>query len=67
MSPPGEPLERMRTAYAENLKNCVARNPDITMPREWPDACRMRMDMLKAERTELFWNRSAKTLSPSRI
>jgi nitroreductase len=36
----GEPLERLRTAYAENLRNCVPRNPDIAMPREWPDACR---------------------------
>lgn len=47
----GEPLERLRTAYAENLRNCVPRNPDITMPKEWPDACRMRRETLKAERT----------------
>jgi nitroreductase len=47
----GEPLERLRKAYAENLKNGVARNPDIAMPREWPEACRTRMDTLKAERT----------------
>jgi len=50
----GEPLERLRKAYAEKLKNCVPRNPDITMPKEWPDACRMRMETLKAERTELL-------------
>ena len=50
----GEPLERLRKAYGENLRNCVARNPDITMPREWPEACRMRMDMLKAERTAVL-------------
>jgi len=50
----GEPLERLRNAYAENLKNCVPRNPDITMPREWPDACRTRMEALKAERTEIL-------------
>ncbi|HSA77756.1 MAG TPA: nitroreductase [Nitrospirota bacterium] len=48
----GEPLERLRKAYGENLKNCVPRNPDIVMPREWPDACRTRMEALKAERTE---------------
>jgi nitroreductase len=48
----GEPLERLRKAYGENLKNCVPRNPDITMPREWPDACRTRMEALKTERTE---------------
>jgi len=48
----GEPLERLRKAYAENLRNCVPRNPDIAMPREWPAACRTRMETLKAERTE---------------
>jgi nitroreductase len=50
----GEPLERIRKAYAEILKNCVPRNPDIAMPKEWPDACRMRMETLKAERTALI-------------
>src|SRR5512147_301042 len=50
----GEPLERLRKAYAENLKNCVPRNPDITMPKEWPDACRSRMEALKAERAEVL-------------
>ena len=50
----GEPLERLRKAYAEKLKNCVPRNPDITMPKEWPDSCRTRMETLKAERTELL-------------
>lgn len=48
----GEPLERLRIAYGENLKNCVPRNPDIAMPREWPDVCRTRMEALKSERTE---------------
>ena len=50
----GEPLERIRKAYAENLKNRVPRSPDIAMPEKWPDACRTRMEALKAERTELF-------------
>ncbi len=50
----GEPLERLRKAYAENLRNCVPRNPDITMPREWPDACRARMEALRTERTALL-------------
>ncbi len=50
----GEPLERLRKEYAENLKNCVPRNPDITIPKEWPDACRTRMETLKAERTEVL-------------
>jgi nitroreductase len=48
----GEPLERIRAGYAKMLKNCVARNPDITLPREWPDACRVRMEALKAGRME---------------
>lgn len=50
----GEPLERLRKAYAENLKNCIPRNPDISMPKEWPDQCRARMEALKAERTEVL-------------
>src|SRR5512147_1257215 len=50
----GEPLERLRKAYAENLKNCMPRNPDISMPKEWPDQCRARMEALKAERTEVL-------------
>lgn len=50
----GEPLERTRNGYAEMLKNCVPRSPDIALPKEWPDACRIRMETLKAERTELI-------------
>jgi nitroreductase len=50
----GEPLERLRKAYAQNLKDCVPRNPDIAIPKEWPDACRTRMETLKAERTALL-------------
>jgi nitroreductase len=50
----GEPLERLRKGYAEKLRNCVPRNPDITMPREWPDACRSRMEALKSERAEVL-------------
>ncbi len=48
----GEPLERIRKGYAEMLKKCVPRNPDITMPKDWPAACRLRMESLKAERAE---------------
>ncbi len=50
----GEPLERLRKAYAVNLKDCVPRNPDIAMPGEWPEQCRTRMDALKAERTAVL-------------
>ena len=50
----GEPLERLRKAYAQNLKDCVPRDPDIAIPKEWPDACRTRMETLKAERTALL-------------
>ena len=50
----GEPLERIRKGYAEKLKNCVPRSPDVALPGEWPDACRSRMETLKAERTELI-------------
>ena len=48
----GEPLERLRTAYAVNLKNCVPRNPDIAMPGAWSEECRMRMEALKSGRAE---------------
>ena len=47
----GGPLERIRSGYADMLRNCVPRNPDIAMPKEWPEACRNRMETLKAERT----------------
>jgi nitroreductase len=50
----GEPLERIRNGYAEMLKGCVPRSPDIALPKQWPDACRLRMETLKAERTELI-------------
>jgi nitroreductase len=50
----GGPLERIRKGFADMLRNCVPRNPDIAMPKEWPDACRSRMETLKAERTELL-------------
>jgi nitroreductase len=50
----GEPLERIRSGYGEMLKSCVPRSPDIALPKEWPDACRLRMETLKAERTELI-------------
>ena len=60
----GEPLERLRKAYAGKLKDCAARNPDITMPTGWPDACRTRMERLKAERTELL-EKACKFMKPS--
>jgi nitroreductase len=60
----GGPLERLRTAYAENLKNCVPRNPDIAMPNTWSDACRLRMETLKAERTELL-EQECRRMAPS--
>ena len=50
----GTPLDRIRRAYAEMLRNCVPRNPDIAMPKEWPEACRLRMETLKTERAELL-------------
>lgn len=50
----GEPLERLRKAYAERLENCVPRNPDIAMPKDWSEACRTRMETLKTERTSVL-------------
>ncbi len=46
----GDVLNRLREAYVTNLKNCVARNPDLAAPKEWPPALRKRMDALKSER-----------------
>ncbi len=46
----GEPLERIRSAFAENLKKCEPRKPDINMPKDWPVAHQLRMDLLKRER-----------------
>jgi len=46
----GEALSRLRQAYVANLRNCVARNPDLTAPKQWPPALLMRMENLKSER-----------------
>src|SRR6266540_967073 len=46
----GEALSRLREAYVANLKNCVARNPDLAAPKQWPPALLMRMDALRSER-----------------
>jgi nitroreductase len=46
----GEALERLRKAYLANLKNCVARNPDLAVPKQWPPAQLKRMETLKSER-----------------
>ncbi|HSQ78854.1 MAG TPA: nitroreductase [Nitrospirota bacterium] len=46
----GEVLNRLREAYLTNLKNCVARNPDLAVPKEWPPALKKRMEDLKSER-----------------
>lgn len=50
----GDPLERLRAAYGENLRKGAARNPDIGLPGDWPEECRERMDALKAERTAVL-------------
>lgn len=46
----GEVLNRLREAYITNLKNCEARNPELTAPKQWPPKLLMRMETLKAER-----------------
>ncbi len=46
----GEVLNRLRQDYLANLKNCVARNPDLAAPKEWPPLLRKRMEALKSER-----------------
>jgi nitroreductase len=46
----GEVLNRLRKAYMENLKNCVPRNPDLPVPKQWPPALQKRMEELKGER-----------------
>ena len=46
----GEVLNRLREAYVENLKNCVARNPDLTAPKQWPPKLLNRMETLRSER-----------------
>jgi nitroreductase len=47
----GEPLERIRKGYGEMLAKGVPRSPDVAMPAAWPDACRVRMETLKSERS----------------
>jgi nitroreductase len=46
----GEVLNRLRTTYMENLKNCVPRKPDLPVPARWPRALQERMVALKGER-----------------
>jgi nitroreductase len=46
----GEVLNRLRAAYLTNLENCVARNPDLTAPKQWPAALQKRMENLRSER-----------------
>jgi nitroreductase len=46
----GEVLNRLREAYIQNLKNCVARNLDFAAPKEWPPALQKRMEALRSER-----------------
>jgi nitroreductase len=46
----GEVLNRLREAYVTNLKNCVARNPDLAAPKKWPPLLQKRTDALRSER-----------------
>jgi nitroreductase len=46
----GEVLNRLREAYISNLKNCIARNPDLAAPKQWPPLLQKRMDALRSER-----------------
>ena len=46
----GEVLNRLREAYVTNLKNCVARNPDLAAPKQWPPALLKRTEVLRSER-----------------
>lgn len=46
----GETLEGIRGAYAENFKNGVPREPDLTAPAQWPEAMEQRMAALREER-----------------
>jgi nitroreductase len=46
----GEVLDRLRAAYLTNLENCVARNPDLAAPKQWPAALQKRMENLRSER-----------------
>jgi len=46
----GEVLNRLRTAYMQDLKNCAPRNPDLPVPKQWPPALLRRMEALKGER-----------------
>jgi nitroreductase len=47
----GQPLERIRQGFAAMLAQGAPRNPDIAIPAAWPDACRTRMETLKASRS----------------
>jgi nitroreductase len=46
----GEALDRLRAGYIDNLAKHVERNPDLPIPKKWPDALMRRMETLKSER-----------------
>ena len=48
----GDVLNRLREAYIMNLKNCVARNPDLAAPKQWPLLLQKRMEAVRSERME---------------
>jgi nitroreductase len=46
----GKVLERLRRSYQEHLMNCAPRNPDLSMPQQWPPGLQRRMETLRVER-----------------
>jgi nitroreductase len=46
----GSIVEEIRQTYATNFKNSVPRNPELAIPRDWPDALEQRMAVLRDER-----------------
>ncbi len=48
----GDVLNRLRNAYIMNLKNCIARTPDLAAPKQWPLLLQKRMEALRSERME---------------
>jgi nitroreductase len=46
----GEVLDRLRLAYQEHLRNCMPRNPDLSMPHQWPPDLQRRTEALRTER-----------------
>lgn len=59
----GDTLESIREAYADNFKNNVPREPDLSPPGDWPEAIERRIVELRETRIRFLESRQAGKIS----